>query len=173
MRDTIRATLIGSLPGAVLVWMMLSVGLTVMLLSRLAILHEILPTGPRPLVAFDVSIHVVWPLIAGLGLIAWAFGFDMQTSWPAMIGYNLVIVMSSVLAVQGLGVTEFTMRRFRLGILLRVLAYGLLLLLLPQAFVPLLAVLGAADLWVNFRKLPRGDEPPETGAEDNLDAGVE
>lgn len=171
LRDTTRVGLLAIWPGVNLVGMMLAVALSLLWLSRLAIAHGILPRGPRPLVAFDVSWHLAWPLIAGLGLTAWALYTDSEATLLAGLGFNLLLVAGSVVCVQGFAVTEAALRRFRLGILLRLLAYGALFW--TNLLLPLFAVAGTADLWANFRKIPRGPKPPTPITESASDGGVE
>lgn len=171
LRETARAGLLAIWPGMNLVGMMLAVGLSLIWLSRLSIAHGILPKGPRPLVAFDAPWHVAWPLIAGLGIAAWALYADTEATVLAAIGFNLLLVAGAVVCVQGFAVTEATLRKYHLGIVLRLLVYGLLFW--TNLLVPVFAATGAADLWVNFRKIPRGPQPPATAVEDASNGGVE
>jgi hypothetical protein len=162
-----------------LVAIMLGAAIATLTMSRLALLHGIATKGPRPLPAIDLPYHVVWPLALGFGLSAWALYADAEASIPAALGYSLLLVGTAFVATQGLAVAEATMRRFRMGIVLRLLAYGLLFWL--GGLLPLLAIVGTADLWINFRKLPRGTDRPEErtqedpaeDAEEPPDGGVE
>ena len=173
-RESIETLLNQIWPGVNLAFMMLSAAISTLFLSRLARVHRIETTGPRPLDRLDVSWHVAWPLIAGLATLAWSSYAEVASRLPAAIGWNLVLVSLAVLTVQGLGVSEASLKRLRLGPLLRFLAYGVMFWF--GALVPVLALLGTADLWVNFRKLPRGAgvaEPPEDGDGGPPKRGVE
>jgi hypothetical protein len=74
-----------------------------------------------------------------------------------------MILSWSVLLVQGAGVAEAAFNRFKLGLLMRIAIYAALLW--TGGLLPGLVLLGLADLWANFRKLPRGavPEPPLSG----------
>jgi hypothetical protein len=159
----VRTMLVQSWLGTSLISIMLGAGLTTMLVSRLARAHGIPTQGPRALASFDITWHVVWPLAAGFGIVAWMLRQDAQETVLAGIGLNLLVVSGAVVLAQGFAVAESLLKRIRLGVIPRALVYGLLLWLwiLP----PVLFGLGAADLWVNFRKLPRG--PRQTQQQDD------
>jgi hypothetical protein len=88
----------------------------------------------------------VWVLAAGLALAA------LRVAWTVTLGFNLVAVVTAVFAVQGSAVTLAAIERgasrvapLLLLVLAAVVAWPL--------FVGSLALLGAADLWVDFRRL--------------------
>jgi hypothetical protein len=109
-----------------------------------------------PLPQVDVSWHVVWPLIAGIVLLTAGTATDSPDSWYAALGWNLMIVTAAVLFVQGLAVAESLLRKAGLGLGWRLLLYGAFLWA-SGALFPLGAGIGLADLWLNMRRLPRGD----------------
>lgn len=88
----------------------------------------------------------IWVLAAGLGLVV------TRQSWAVTLGCNVVALVVAVLAMQGGAVT--------LAALERGSAPGARVVLLVLAavaawplFVGGLALLGAADLWVDFRRV--------------------
>lgn len=106
-----------------------------------------------PLDRLDMSWHVVWPLIAALGLLVASVVTSMPETWWAALGRNLMVVSGALLALQGLAVAEAFLRKVKLHVVLRLIAYAALLWV--GVLVPVLMVVGFADLWLNLRKLPR------------------
>ncbi|MFA5844695.1 MAG: DUF2232 domain-containing protein [Coriobacteriia bacterium] len=111
----------------------------------------------------DVSIHVVWGVVGSLV----AFAVSRFTHDPggiaAAIGWNLLIVVRWVLFAQGVGVFAGLYRRAGIGALGRGVGYALLLV--SEGFLPLVSLTGLADLWLNFRRLPRDGASGEAGLE--------
>jgi Predicted membrane protein (DUF2232) len=104
------------------------------------------PVGVPPLASWQVPFASVWMLAAGLALVA------TRQHTAVVVGANVVGVAALWFAVQGfaVGLTAFGRRGQRLlrGLLL------LLAALLAWPFVlSALALLGAMDLWVDFRRL--------------------
>lgn len=102
----------------------------------------------------DLSIHFVWPLIVSLGLGAAATLMKQGDGWMATAGDNLFVVSRLAMLVQGLGVAAFFMKKARVPTVLRVSAY--VFLAVGPVVPELVAGFGTADLWANFRRLPRG-----------------
>ncbi len=113
------------------------------------------------LAELDLSPHVLWAFIGGLLMLAASRVLGGATSWTFAVGMNLLIMVRLPLIAQGMGVAAALYRRVGLGRFARVAGY--LLLLLVEAFAPVMSFLGLADFWVNFRKLPREDSDA-TGA---------
>jgi hypothetical protein len=160
LRESLRMWLRQIWPGLNLVMIALGAALSTLLLARLSRAHGVETSGPAPLDRIDVSWHMVWPLIAALGILAATFYAERAGGVAAGIGWNLLIVSLAVFVVQGLGVSEASLKRLRLRMVPRVLIYGLMLW--TGALMPVLALLGVADMWVNFRRLPRNG----TGTQD-------
>ncbi|HEY3317747.1 MAG TPA: DUF2232 domain-containing protein [Coriobacteriia bacterium] len=119
-------------------------------------------TLPR-LDELDMSWHLTWGVIAGLGLLA-AARFMHQPDGPtAVLGLNVMRVTGSLLAVQGLAVFAGLYRKAGMGAVGRGIGYVFLVITEPltAVLVPvgLVGLTGLLDLWVNLRKLPRGAEP--------------
>jgi len=111
---------------------------------------------PR-LAAMDLSIHVAWPAIVGLLLLA-ASGFTHQSeSWFGILGQNLLFIGRALLFVQGLAVFAGLYDKAKLGRIMRVSSF--VLLAVTEMLLPLVSLTGLADLWLNIRRLPRDGAP--------------
>lgn len=151
-------------------------GLAALLAAR-AVAHaarklHALPRPVEPLARLDLSWHVVWGVIAALGLLAAARGMKAPDGVASMLGVNLLIVSASLLFAQGLGVAVGLYRKLETmensGSLRVTLVAGMLATIVLGAPVLFgsLAVVGLADLWANFRGLPRdGKERPPSSLE--------
>lgn len=88
----------------------------------------------------------IWVLAAALGLVV------TRQSWAVTLGVNVVALVIAVLAMQGAAVTLAALERGSSPV-----ARIVLLVIAGVAAWPLfvggLALLGAADLWVDFRRL--------------------
>jgi hypothetical protein len=99
-----------------------------------------------PVSHWQVPFAVVWVLAVGLGLLA------TRSPVARIAGANLVFVVAVGLAVQGLAVLWSWLER-GLPPPARALLLGSLVLAAWPFLVGALAVLGTADLWVDFRRL--------------------
>lgn len=123
---------------------------------------------PAPLAEVDLPWHVVWGVIAAFALLAYAAWARAPGGWASMAGTNAMIVCGTLLVVQGAAVSSGLYRKLEAmqnSLALRVtLVAGLVAMVIlgPPLLVVLLAVVGGADLWLNFRRLPRegGERPP-------------
>lgn len=106
----------------------------------------------------DLTFHLVWPSIAGLGLIAagtvWGGGRGLMYT----IGFNLLMIVRPALVLQGLAVFASLYRRIGAGRVWRTIGY--VLLVLTELAIPSVSIVGVADLFFNLRKLPRGGKGP-------------
>jgi uncharacterized protein YybS (DUF2232 family) len=112
--------------------------------------------------ALDLSPHVIWGLIAGIGFVA---ADKFLGGWSdgalGMVGENALRITQWVLFMQGIAVFATLYRRVGLGRLSRTL--GFILLGVTEALVPLVSLTGLIDMWVNVRKLPRDGQPGGAG----------
>lgn len=111
-----------------------------------------------PLADMDVSFHVIWPTILGLGCSAAA---SLWTKAPAIvgtIGSNVVMMIRPFLFLQGAAVFSSLYRRMGAGRITKTV--GVVLLLLTETFVPSVSVLGLVDL----REPPEGATHGRQGA---------
>lgn len=140
----------------------LSAVLCVPLVSRLGRgLGEPVSATPQ-LAELDLSIHAVWPTIAGLALLALA-AFQHQSAGTAQaVGLNLLLAVRPVLFFQGLGDFAALYRKAGVGRVAR--GFGFVFLAFSESLVPSVSVVGLVDLFANLRKLPRGGIGSKTGA---------
>jgi hypothetical protein len=114
-----------------------------------------------PLPELDFSLHVVWPAIAGLALLAAAVFLRQPEGWMQVVGANMLLIVRPVLFFQGVGDFAALYRKAGVGRVARFL--GFVLLGLSESAVPSVSVVGLVDLFANFRKLPRGGEGAPQG----------
>jgi len=88
----------------------------------------------------------IWVLAAGLALVV------TRQSWAVTLGFNVVVLVIAVLAMQGGAVTMAALERGSAPVARMVLLVVAAVAAWPL-FVGGLAILGAADLWVDFRRL--------------------
>lgn len=90
------------------------------------------------------------------GLIVSGFVFFIADGLLKQIGLNLLIVLLLVYYVQGLAVITCLFERRQFPMFLRVMGYGMTIILGPLPF----AGIGIFDLWIDFRKKRiKGNEP--------------
>jgi len=108
-----------------------------------------------PLAELDLSIHAVWPTIAGLALLALAAYQHQPAGIAQAVGLNLLLAVRPVLFFQGLGDFAALYRKAGVGRFAR--GFGFTFLVLSEFAVPSVSVVGLVDLFANLRKLPRAD----------------
>ena len=110
------------------------------------------PLGP--LARFSFSDHFVWGVVATVGLLVMP-GVPLAQD----VGRNLLLVLTALYAVRGLGVFSALVRRVPGPVLF---AGGLAALFFFPFVATGLAIFGLADTWLDFR---RRQTPPTSGAE--------
>jgi hypothetical protein len=107
--------------------------------------------GFRAFAQEAVPDHLVWAVIAGGVMVA------SQHEVAARVGLNLLLVLASLYAIQGLAVLRHLFQRARVPRPLQGVGFGLFVV------QPLLLIgaagLGLTDLWVDFRKIRRAPTP--------------
>jgi len=98
----------------------------------------------------DVSLwgvpdNLVWVIIGG-GVLMFS-----SSGVADIIGLNVLIVMSVLYFLQGVSVTIFLFKKWRLHMLVKIAIYGIILS--QPIFWVLVTVFGLADIWVDFRKM--------------------
>jgi hypothetical protein len=112
--------------------------------------------------ALDLSPHVVWGLIVGIGLVATdKFLGGWNDGVLGLVGENAMRITQWVLFLQGVAVFAALYKKVGMGRLSRM--FGFILLGVTEAFVPLVSLTGLIDMWVNVRKLPRDGQSGGTG----------
>lgn len=111
----------------------------------------------------DLSWHLTWGVILGLGGLAAARFTNQMDGALGALSWNVVVLVRGALFLQGLAVFAGLYRRAKLGAVGRTLGYVLLAIteVVTPIAVPigLVSITGLVDLWINVRKLPRGGEP--------------
>jgi uncharacterized protein YybS (DUF2232 family) len=115
-----------------------------------------------PLTDLDMSLHVVWPAIAGLALLAGSAYLRQPTGWMQAAGLNLLLAVRPILFFQGLGDFAALYRKAGVGRLSR--AFGFAFLAFSEFAIPSVSIIGLVDIFANLRKLPRGGTGAPAGA---------
>ncbi|MCX8007554.1 MAG: YybS family protein [Coriobacteriia bacterium] len=127
-----------------------SVGAVVVVLRRLGVEVRKVP----PLAEFDLDPRAVWPLIAGIVLIAAdKFSGGWRSGMLGTVGENLLLVMRWVFFAQGIAVFAGLYERSKMSRTGR--AFGYAALAITEAVLPLVSLTGLLDVWMNLRKLSR------------------
>jgi uncharacterized protein YybS (DUF2232 family) len=115
-----------------------------------------------PLAELDVNFNIVWPTILGLGLTALGTMWSQAPSLVALVGQNALMMVRPLLFLQGAAVFAALYRRMKAGRVVRTIA--LVLLFLTEILIPSVSVIGAVDLFLNLRKIPRAGSQPKVTA---------
>ena len=110
----------------------------------------------------DLTFHLVWPAIVGLGLLAAGTFWGHGEGTVYVAGLNLMMVVRPALVVQGLSVFAALYRKMGVGRVMRTI--GFVLLGFTELLVPSLSVLGLVDLFLNLRKVERAGTTAKAGA---------
>ena len=114
------------------------------------------PVTVPPLEAVDITPWIVLGPVVGLLCLAASKALENPLTARA-IGTNLLLATAPILFIQGIGVVASLAKRGGMPTGPRVVTYTLLFLI--DAVLHIVSVLGLADLWANFRGLPREGHP--------------
>lgn len=99
---------------------------------------------------------LIWPLIAGLGLVVfhWLGGLS---DFPAALGWNLTLGTAFVFGIQGVGIIQYLLIKrgvspSALRWTLTAVAVSLFIPGINIVVIGGLPILGVSELWVNFRR---------------------
>lgn len=149
-------------PSAVAVEAGLAAMLALVVVGTVAVRSGVAVRSVPRFEALDLSPHVVWGLIAGIGLVA---ADKFLGGWNGgvlgLVGENAMRITQWVLFVQGVAVFAALYKKVGIGRLSRM--FGFILLGVTEAFVPLVSLTGLIDMWVNVRKLPRDGQSGGSG----------
>ncbi|OAT80866.1 YybS family protein [Desulfotomaculum copahuensis] len=138
------------LPANLIVWSLVSAGITYMLgrlvLKRLGFKVVPLP----PLHRWQLPWYMIWTLIPGLSLLL--AGESPGQRILMVLAENLLFVAGFVYLIAGVSVTAFYIRRWARTRLFKYLLLFLIVLYLPYALVAL-CTLGLSDSLLNIRRL--------------------
>jgi len=120
-------------------------------------LHKNSGSGPWPeYMLWILPEKLVWILIIASVLIV------LPVESGRTIGINVLMVSTLLYCFQGIAIMLFYFSKWSVPLLLRTLIYVLLFF---QTFgVILLGILGVADVWMDTRRLNRGEEKPDQNA---------
>lgn len=113
-----------------------------------------------PLTRLDLTAHALWPLVAGVLLVAASYAKVSSAALLGTIGLNLLLCVRMFLLFQGLGVMTAVLDRLQVARTGRVL--GIVGFVLLDAFTFAVSFTGLVDFWFNFRRLPRDGFTPAT-----------
>jgi hypothetical protein len=136
-------------PGVIVLGGLAQTGLDLLLL-RAVVPRAVDRVALRPLPVFSswrLPFHVVWLLVAGIGLIV------LRQSGAMRAGVNLVLVAAALLSVQGLAVQAHWAARL-LSPGMRILFWTLVGLFLAPPLLVISVLLGLVDQWLDLRRLP-------------------
>ncbi len=68
------------------------------------------------------------------------------------IGYNIILLSSSVYLIQGLTILSFFLNKFNINIFLRILGYAIIFIF-SNPIIIFIILTGIFDMWFNFRKI--------------------
>jgi hypothetical protein len=139
----LKESLLVEMPSAILVFSLVLIWANVVLLFRLnpSGLRERLGVGPSYFRKWKAPDWLIWPTIGS------AFLLITDQGWPSDVALNLFKFLMAIYAIQGLSILSFFFDVWNVRGLLRTLAYLLAVFLM----MPLLLLIGVADLWIDFR----------------------
>lgn len=129
----------------------LSIGAVAWLVKRIGADVEV-----APIALLDLSPHALWPMIVGLLALALSSFAVPGRETISLVASNLLVCARVIFLVQAVGVAGHFADKRRFGLFSRVAGF-LLVLWLESAFW-IASVVGLADFWANFRRLPRGTD---------------
>jgi len=113
--------------------------------------------GAAPLSELRAPVALVWPFLASLGLLLGVLYFKAGLAYQAA-AWNLVLAMSLVYAVQGVGIVAHFLTRLHMPKGFRIV-FAILVLIsaisspIGAALVAILPLLGLTELWIPYRNL--------------------
>lgn len=109
---------------------------------------------------FEVPLWVVALLLGGVVALVAARILPWWASQLTMVGANVAMTARVALAVQGLALLSWLMRRHGVSVLLQALVFVMAAYLEVSFFV--MSVVGLVDVWANFRHLSHGATPAKS-----------
>ena len=68
------------------------------------------------------------------------------------IGYNIILLASSVYLIQGLTIISYFFGKFNINVFLRILGYAVIFIF-SNPLIIFIILTGIFDMWFNFRKI--------------------
>lgn len=141
------------LPGEIVVYALTQVLVLVLIAGRWARSAGFVQIV-LPMVRWRVRFEVVWVLVLGLALVA------LRRTPAQVVGLNLVLIAAAPLGIQGLAVLWTWLAR-GLTRPARWLVLGSFVLTALPFLVAGVVLLGAADMWADFRRLEAAAPDPD------------
>lgn len=95
---------------------------------------------------WKTSDYFILFLIAGIIISIFSIGIYK------FIGYNIILLSSSVYLIQGLTIISFFLNKFSLNIFLKILVYGIIFIFANPIMI-FVVMAGVFDMWFNFRTI--------------------
>jgi hypothetical protein len=108
----------------------------------------------------DYSLHVLWPVVIGVGFLAAGRFLGGVDGSATTIGMNLLIVMRVVLLVQGMALVAAMLKRA--GMRGAGFVAGLVVAFVVDSATWLVSIFGLSDFWINFRRIKRDSTTDST-----------
>jgi len=135
------------LPSILIIFSWMGVWLSFIFLKRISKKDNIFFNGSKEnLLLWRSSDYFLLFLIAGIIISIFSIGIFKY------IGYNIILLSSSVYLVQGLTIISFFFNKLNINILLRILGY-IIIFVFSNPLIIFIIMTGIFDMWFNFRKI--------------------
>jgi hypothetical protein len=114
------------------------------------------PVNVPPFHLVDLPPLMILGAVIALLMLGFAKVASAGPMWTT-VGMNVLLCTSYLLLIQGLAVYSALLKRAHVGTLGRAAAYVVLLVL--NLLLSIVTLTGLADMWINFRRLPREGRP--------------
>lgn len=109
----------------------------------------------RPFKNWDIPWYYCWGVIVGLVLVLIPFNGENLNKIADIAGFNLLAVFGPLYLILGISVIWSLMEKFKVPLIWKIGIF-ILIALFSGFTVFVLPFMGLIDVWVNFRKLERG-----------------
>lgn len=140
------------------IWFMFSAALTFWITRWAMARHGYSAPPPPPFSRWRLPWYVIWGAIAGLAFLL--AGDEGKIIWLSQAAKSILWVMGFIFMVAGMFVASFYLRRWKVSVLVKVIAVIALSIYLPFS-VSMLIALGITDTILNIRRLSADGRTPE------------
>ena len=135
------------LPAILIIFSWMSIWISFIFLKKISKKNNVfLKSIKENLSLWRSSDYFLLFLIAGIIISIFSVGIFKY------IGYNIILLSSSVYLVQGLTIISFFFNKFNINIFLRILGYAIIFIF-SNPIIILIIMTGIFDMWFNFRKI--------------------
>ncbi|MBU2488864.1 MAG: YybS family protein [Proteobacteria bacterium] len=131
------------------VWTLVAAWVNFLVARRLFAVRGMAFPAYGPLDRWKAPEHLVWAAIASVALAL------LEST--RVVGLSGIMILGTVYFFQGIAVIEYWMKKKNAPRALRFFAY--VIIVLQQILILLVAVMGFFDLWADFRRLRKTEEP--------------